>query len=191
MSTKELKSRWSDDLLESVFDHLEKGLAYSPFGNTDDERLDLRGVRLAYLVRDVELKNADMSFCEEGRGQIAGWKMSNVLLNNSRLTSNIHGHFHNCSFHRANMNGAWLDGVFDQCAFNLAKMRAASAEDTTFDQCSFLGSDLRKAHLCDCRFIKCDWEDVHLGDGSFSESRFLNGFPSDIGNTIMTKVTHG
>ncbi|MFI4851707.1 MAG: pentapeptide repeat-containing protein [Gimesia chilikensis] len=183
---KELKERWSDDLIESVLAQFRSGKNPAPFGHTESGLCDLRGLMIRGILRNVTMNLIDLTCCSTERGgAFLGCTFNDVDLSNSMLKTNIDGRFSACRFVEANLNGALFRGSFENCSFLKAKLKNSVGESVSFIDCCFDSTDLRGAHLCACSFNTCTWKDVKFGNGSFYRSKFTGEQPNDVGNTIM------
>ena len=190
MATKrELRERWTDELLESALAQLRSGRAPDAFGRTENGLWDLRGFVIRGILRNLSMNAVDLTFCSTERGgQFLGCTLDNVDLSNATLKTNIDGMFSGCRFEASNLSRALFRGSFANCCFCRAKLNDAAGESVAFRECRFDSADFRGAHLCVCTFDACTWRNATFGNGSFYRSKFTEHQPNDVGNTIMDRA---
>lgn len=184
---KQLRERWKHIVNVDLRKCLPDGK--SPFGRTDTEYADFRGVLIDISLHKLNFSNIDFSYCELNPGQFVS-AATNCLFLGSSLKFHIGNNFKYCSFDKANLSESDMQGRFQSCTFVDTNLRRRIASQVRFVSCSFIRADLRRTCFYDCTFDQCQFIDCVLGSGSFGGSSFLNCVVDrlDFSTTVMDRV---
>ena len=177
------RSRWTSKGVESVISALRTGRASRPFGLTDENRVDLRGIPIPEGTKLDEVHLCDYD------------------LSGARLRS---AWIENCVFENARFDGADLSGLadhgnrFSDCVFNKTKFIAAALgyKGTEYEGCRFSSANFSRAAFIRpefnaCRFVSCELKGADFNASSFADCTFEGllrhvwfrggyGFPGDV-----------
>jgi uncharacterized protein YjbI with pentapeptide repeats len=188
---KELQERWNTEQLTAVLAALTGGRPLvSPFGQTEEGLIDLRGLRCdqPLVLNSVSIARADFShaafrklLCIRCRVSESLFRCSTVaLLNNG-------SRFESVDFSFADLAGSGAGGTagaaeFLNCRFNSADLRACIFKEGMFDHCDFAAAKLSALEfgtsvIADSRFEgkikKCFFRGV-LTRCDFQAARFVD-----------------
>lgn len=134
MIAKKLYTRWATEhheaFLHSLAAEMRRGRVSSPFGKTDEGRVDLRGARFPDKVSLARLKLAgvDLGGATMSGAWIEGCEFVDVVFDQVGLEY-LHDHanvFKQCSFRETDLREAGIGykgSRFERCTFERAKFR--------------------------------------------------------------------
>lgn len=190
---KELKSRWLTDegqkKVQIIIDTLKKKSKLSDltFLETYDGRIDLRGIQLSTLDKEIKissgnhsviqkygtlklkknlLSSVDFSYSDICYSSFKKMTFENCIFENTkaielRITAS---HFNNCIFKKTNLFYSYIN----KNIFN---------DSGSFNNCDFIESNLSKCIfyfpvINNCRFIDCDLDETNFNGSRFSNTKF-------------------
>jgi uncharacterized protein YjbI with pentapeptide repeats len=187
---KEMRARWTiKNSVDGVSALTRKGA--SPFSQTEEGLIDLRGLRIVEMIKGVTVNKMDLSsILLEQFGQFSRCKAENVRLCSASLQTNIGDDFNFCDFTSSKMAGAILRGAFVDCDFSLVNMTSAMGSEVRFVRCVFFKTNFSKATLIHCLFEDCQFRECRFQSGSLSFSKFIRSpvRQESLGNTLMENV---
>jgi uncharacterized protein YjbI with pentapeptide repeats len=187
LTKRELRERWGSVPKFNIRESLLSST--SPFGNTHDGYLDLRGVTINDSLHKLAFSHVDFSCCLLDLGQFVS-DVTDCIFNNADLKSFMGVRFSNCSFFKAKMVESWMRGEYSSCCFDEVDLSKRSVNKVLFFDCSFQCSRLCKTEFFFCTFDQCILRDCKLGNGSFAGSVFndcvVEGL--DLSTTFMERV---
>lgn len=167
------------------------GKSPSPFLNTVDELVDLRGLEIVKPVNNAWIKSFDLSAAKFERfGQFENCKVENTSFVSASLQTNIGGVFDSCNFSLVKATGAILRGMYSDCDFSLANLASTRGNQLRFVRCKFFKTDFCKAILLHCSFEDCLFDECNFRNASLSYSKFFRSpIPADdLKTTLIEKV---
>ena len=191
---RQMRQRWTGDDILRVNRLLCAGTISGEdvgFVNTDGKQyIDLRGIQIRDVVREISLSHTDMSYCEKvGPGQFSLCRIEDCLFVGGQVGANISKLLIHCDFSHAEMKQARPYGEFRNCDFSHANFSGAMSA-AKFTRCTFDGANFKGAHFIRNLFDNCTFKDCVFGGGSFAYSTFigagLNGI--DFGDMLMDDV---
>ena len=184
-----LRKRWSELetervnvlLAEGRFDSLELG-----FVEDNGRRYhDLRGLRIARMIREQRFVGFDFSLCTvlPGKhggfgGRAAPW----VILDDCRFQgATLHEATFvvtatNCDFSNAKF-GDTFGRHFTECSFRGTNLSTVQSVNNRFMRCDFSAANMRNSQWHNGVFDNCVWTGCRFGMGSFDGSRFIGTRP--------------
>ena len=156
-----LTKRWTSTEIEGVLSTLRAGRASQPFGLTDENRLDLRGIPMPGCTKLYALRLRDYDF--SGAKLDSGW-------------------IENCVFENALFEAVDLSGLadhgnrFQQCVFDKTNFRIAvlGYKGTEYEACRFARADFARTAFIRPEFNGCQFLDCKLNGVDFNASSFVN-----------------
>jgi uncharacterized protein YjbI with pentapeptide repeats len=187
---KECLGRWNDHFTSAAIAFLE-GKALPPFSPLENGLIDLRGLVISKVLRNVKINGADLSGARfEGFGQFGMCSFENSKFCFATLQTNLGNSFKACDFSSSKLTGAVLRGNFERCNFSKANMSSVRAREVKFIDCQFEKTNLRNAHLLYSHFEMSQLLGCSFGGGSLSFSTFVNSqIPvDDLQGTLIEKI---
>ena len=185
-----LKSRWDDIKIPNLKAALSSHL--KPFGFSELNKIDYRGVDLSCALNQVEINNVDFSFMSSSFGQLGGGaQFISCLFDNMKYEGSLCSSFKKCTFKKSNLSKSTIVDSFDDCDFTETKFQNVRASEVKFNRCVFNKSNFKKASFYNCIFNECHFDSAIFGGGSLGGSRFKDCIilNVDFGNTIIEGVT--
>ena len=154
---------------------------------------DLRGFVFRYPVRDMTLDSVDLSYGGvDYAGSLIDITADRSLFVGGTWDTNLSRTFRHCRFDGAKLTGTTIFGgsSFTDCSFVRANMQGAKATAATFERCDFTNANLKSAHLSDSALVGCAWEGARFLHSSLAHSRITRaGFPLEKGEEITGRLS--
>lgn len=184
MTKAQLQSRWSKAALARVGDDLwHRRVPRDAQRRIVDgiEYIDLRGVFPARIIRNREMIRWDWTYADLRHANFGGKRQRSVecLFRSATLWLNVGDEFERCDFAKANLKGATLFGLYNDCTFRDANMVSVNFDSQSrIVRCDFRGAKLRKASMNNAVFEACMWESATFGGGVAVDTKFLGTRPT-------------
>lgn len=135
----------------------------SPFGRLDSDLIDFRGYPAhRILIKDVTLKDIDLSYADFSSSWIEANRFENCLFENTDFTdSSDHGNkFEEC--------------IFQNCKFRLAVLGYDGSQfrNCVFRKCEFQRANFIRTEFVNTDFIGCRLKGIDFGASSFDNCKF-------------------
>lgn len=205
----ELKERWTKQI-DYEFNKSLQGidwkdktkpnikLSQSPFGLTENGKIDLRHLKLREGLQYQYFKDVDLSYFEPsifnpqeirkkdmyisknkvGVGIIINSIFEDCLFRHATIP-NISELFINCDFTYANFSSIRVSGVFKNCNFDNASFNNIIFGTVIFENCSFQKTKFKKCLLTNSKWHNCNlsgtiFQNGFLSKNDFNLSEFIN-----------------
>jgi uncharacterized protein YjbI with pentapeptide repeats len=151
----------------------------SPFGEHEG-RVDFRGLKLGWSPLHRRLERCDFSgFSDTVEGQLREVALIDCLLDGAEISSSLDKNFERCSFVRARLSRATLNGDFQDCVFIRANLyRCGEGSGLKFIRCDFTGAKFDSAVLPYATFDHCIFSDATFANTGLSYCRFTGTCPN-------------
>ena len=153
---------------------------------------DLRGFVFRYPVREMALEFVDLSHGGvDYAGQLIDVTADHCSFAAGTWDTNLSRSFRHCRFDGAKLTGTTIFGgsSFTDCSFVRANMQGAKATAARFERCDFTGANLKTARISESDLVECVWEGVRFLHSSLGHSRITRaGFPVEKGEEVTGRI---
>jgi fluoroquinolone resistance protein len=181
MNKLNYRSRWDQPLLVKTNNELarlaksKRTLLTSPFGLTEEGRMDYRGFTLAVPVLYSVISNADLTLLRcDWAGCLTDCVVTDSIFEGAGFDGRfLTKRFEICDFTNISLKNSPLgDSSYSKCRFTGANFSAALARGAIFSHCSFAKVNFKSAVMQKCTFENCDFEGAKFQSSSFVGSKF-------------------
>ena len=184
-----LTERWQSQPIPNLRKWLLEKNSESPFGITEDELHDFRGILIQGSLHQIEIEKIDFSEASMKVAQFAA-TVRGCCFVKCNFDGSMGNKFVDCNFQQAKVSDCGFYGRFFNCSFLKARLINVRGSELKFEECDFTGANLRKSSYYDSTFLRCKFVNCKLGMGSFAGSKFedceIEGV--DFSKTVMNRV---